>query len=83
MYFNLPNGRTIEISFEQWLQLTDEDIEYLTACEHHGELIEDPFFNSAAFKDKQKFIKDDLPNLDSVSIEQMIEDLDAEIPPEE
>ena len=34
MLYNLPNGKTIDITFEQWLNLTDDDIQYLVAFGH-------------------------------------------------
>jgi hypothetical protein len=48
MLYQLPNGKVVEITFEQYLQLTDEDIEYLVAF-NHGEEMDDPFFGSSLF----------------------------------
>jgi hypothetical protein len=45
MLVNLPNGKTIEMSFEQYISMTDEDFQYLVAS-GYGEEINDPFHNS-------------------------------------
>ena len=34
MLYNLPNGKTIDITFEQWYNMTDEDEQYLVAFGH-------------------------------------------------
>jgi hypothetical protein len=46
MIYQLTSGKVIEISIEQYLQMTDEDIEYFIAYEV-GEFYENPFLNSA------------------------------------
>jgi hypothetical protein len=46
MIYQLTSGKVIEISIEQYLQMTDEDIEYFIAYEV-GEFYENPFSNSA------------------------------------
>lgn len=45
MLYNLPNGKVIELSVEQYLDLTDEEVEYLISI-NYGESIENPFFGS-------------------------------------
>lgn len=45
MLYNLPNGKVIEISVEQYLDMNDEEFEYLLSI-NYGEVIEDPFFGS-------------------------------------
>lgn len=45
MLYNLPNGKVIEISVEQYLDMDDEEFEYLLSI-NYGEAIEDPFFGS-------------------------------------
>lgn len=37
MLYNLSNGKTIELTFEQWFNMTDEDEEYLLAFGHGEE----------------------------------------------
>jgi hypothetical protein len=43
MLYQLPTGKVIEMSIDQYLDLSDEDLEYLIAY-NKGDHIEDPFF---------------------------------------
>jgi hypothetical protein len=52
MIYQLPTGKIIEISLEQYLEMTDDDIEYFIAYEI-GDYIEDPFFG-CTFYNKSK-----------------------------
>jgi hypothetical protein len=45
MLFSLPNGKVIEISIDQFFDMTDEDLEYLIGL-NYGEAIQNPFFGS-------------------------------------
>ena len=45
MLYQLPNGRTVYLSIEQYLDLTDEDIQALVAT-GSGEQPINPFFGS-------------------------------------
>ena len=45
MLYNLRNGRTIEITIEEFLYLTDQEIQYLEGMDI-GDHIEDPFHSS-------------------------------------
>lgn len=45
MFYNLPNGKVIEISVEQYLEMSDEEFEYLLSI-NFGDNIENPFFGS-------------------------------------
>jgi hypothetical protein len=45
MIYQLPTGKAIEISLEQFLEMTDDDLDYLNAY-NVGEPIEDPWFGS-------------------------------------
>jgi hypothetical protein len=47
--YQLPNGRTIELSVEQYLDMTDDDFEYLIA-QNYGDELEDPWFGSVLHK---------------------------------
>jgi hypothetical protein len=47
--YQLPNGRTIEVSVEQYLNMTDDDFEYLIA-QNYGDELEDPWFGSVLHK---------------------------------
>ena len=46
MIYQLTSGKVIEISIEQYIHMTDEDIEYFIAYEV-CEFYENPFSNSA------------------------------------
>ena len=70
MLYNLPNGKTIEITVNQFLEMTDEDLEYLIAF-NHGNEINNPFFGSV------------LENEDKIDDPTFIPDLPDEIIPEE
>lgn len=78
MYFQLPSGKTIDISFEQFLEMTDEDIEYLIAY-NHGNVIEQPFHGSSlssiTTKTEDEEITPEIPDVDS---QDKMEDLDLD-----
>lgn len=57
MLYQLPNGKVIEISTEQFVEMTDEELEYLIAY-NYGEVQENPWFGSVL--SKQSVIEDDL-----------------------
>lgn len=42
----MRNGKVVELSVEQYLELSDEDMQYLM-CLNAGDVVEDPFFGSA------------------------------------
>jgi len=46
MIYQLPNGKVVHLSIEEFLELTDEDIQYLMSIDY-GEHIRDPFTGSA------------------------------------
>ena len=41
MLYSLPTGKVIELSVEQYLDLTDEELEYLISI-NYGEAVENP-----------------------------------------
>jgi hypothetical protein len=49
MLYQLPTGKTIELSFAQWYALTEDDIEYLIAI-GFGDEIEYPWRRSVLEK---------------------------------
>jgi hypothetical protein len=66
MLYNLPNGKVIEISVEQYLDMDDEEFEYLLSI-NYGELIEDPFFGSILESKAKPEVEDNLvPPVDQV-----------------
>jgi hypothetical protein len=46
MQYSLPNGKVIYLSIEQYLEMTDLDIQFLMSIDH-GVHIVDPFSGSA------------------------------------
>ena len=55
MIYQLPNGKVIHLSIEEYLSLTEEDIQYLISLDY-GEHIRDPFSGSAVKKNsKEKY----------------------------
>jgi hypothetical protein len=63
LLYQLPNGKVIEISTEQFVEMTDEELEYLIAY-NYGDVQENPWFGSVLSKQ---------PNIDE--IEPTISDL--------
>jgi len=49
LIYQLPNGKVIEISTEQFIDMTDEELEYLIAY-NYGEVQENPWFGSILSK---------------------------------
>ena len=55
MLYQLPNGKVIFLSVEQFLELTDEDIQYLMSIDY-GEHVINPFSESAVVENtKEKY----------------------------
>lgn len=65
MLYQLPNGKTIYLTIEEYLSLTDADVQYLISL-NCGDALLDPFYGSAVEKNtKEKFYDFDyLPNDD-------------------
>ena len=63
MLYQLPTGKTISISFEQFLELTDEDIQYLVSI-NYGDVILSPFHKSSIKEKKQKIVPSDDKSID-------------------
>lgn len=72
MIYQLPNGKVINLSIEDFLQLTDDDIKLLISA-NAGEVIIDPFQGSVLednVKDKIEYIED----LDDYNVEDISDD---------
>lgn len=86
MLYQLPNGRVIEISTEQFFQMSDDELEYLIAY-NFGDIVEDPWFGSVIHKTSRPSVEDDtpevLPDLTNISIEDKISYTDIDYKPEE
>lgn len=66
MLYQLPNGKTIYLSIEEYLNLTDADIQYLVSC-NFGETIVNPFSGSAIKSNSKEKVYDfsDYPDEDN------------------
>lgn len=49
MYYQLPNGKTVYLTIEEYLDLTDADIQYLVSLDY-GESFLNPFHGSSVEK---------------------------------
>lgn len=65
MLYTLVTGRTISISVEQFLSMTDEEEQYLVSL-NYGDVIHSPFFRSAINDNKQKLDNEDDTEIDFV-----------------
>lgn len=55
MYYQLPNGKTIYLTIEEYLDLTDSDIQYLVSLDS-GQAVLNPFYGSSVnTSETQKF----------------------------
>lgn len=86
MLYQLPNGRVIELSTEQYFQMTDDELEYLIAY-NFGDNVEDPWFGSV-IHNSSRISKDEDPpeiitDLTDVSMEDKISYTDIDYKPEE
>lgn len=88
MLYQLPNGKVIEISTEQYFEMTDEELQYLIAY-NYGDTLEDPWFGSVIQKNSFAVDEDDddfleVPSdLTDVTIEDKIGYTDIDYKPEE
>jgi hypothetical protein len=59
MKYQLPNGKVIFITVEEFLQLTDEDIQYLISIDY-GDYVPHPFSdtNKECYYDFDDFLSD-------------------------
>lgn len=74
MIYQLPNGKVINISIEQYLDMTDQDIQYLMSV-NGGDYAANPFTDSAVVNNaKEKcYDFDYLPN-DEEDVDNIISD---------
>jgi hypothetical protein len=77
MLYQLPNGRVIEISTEQYIDMTDEELEYLIAY-NYGDTQENPWFGSVLMK-QAKEEPDMLPDLTDVPEDEKLMDPDLDM----
>lgn len=80
MFYNLPNGKTISISLELYIALSDEELSLLIA-ENIGEDINDPFSMSSL---EEEYLDDEIEinfsekEIYEIPQEEKINDLDVE-----
>lgn len=58
MYYQLPNGKVIHISVEEYLSLNDRDIQYLLSV-NAGEYISNPWSGSSISKTEEPESKEE------------------------
>lgn len=74
MLYQLPNGKVVYLSIEQFLDLTDEDIQYLMSIDY-GEHIINPFSDSAVVENtKEKYYDFDYLVTDDENINDIVSD---------
>lgn len=78
MLYQLPTGKVIEISTEQYLDMSDEELQYLIAY-NYGEVMENPWFGSVLSKkptDTPDLKDDAIDDLIDIPEEEKLSDLD-------
>jgi hypothetical protein len=76
MLYQLPDGRTIELSINDYLDFSDEEIRGLMAYDA-GRMVNDPFFASAAKKPGRPEPEEDkTPDVDKASSAEKLRDQD-------
>lgn len=75
MIINLPNGKTIEVSLEVYLRMTDDDFEYLMSM-NWGEEFINPFIASVLLHGEAK-IDEEYEEEEELDLDTLSE-LDAE-----
>jgi len=74
MQYQLPNGKVIHLSIEEYLDLTDEDVQYLMSIDY-GEHIRDPFTGSAVENNtRDKYYDFDFLSQDDEDLNDIISD---------
>jgi hypothetical protein len=84
MLYQLPNGKVIEISTEQYLEMSDEELEYLIAY-NYGDVMEDPWFGSVLHKREKVTVEvpEQVNDLIDIPEEEKLSHLDIDYEPEE
>jgi hypothetical protein len=84
MLYQLPNGKVIEISTEQYIEMSDEELEYLIAY-NYGEVMENPWFGSVLSKKENSIpdITESVEDLIDIPEEEKLTHPDIDFDPEE
>ena len=83
MLYQLPNGKVIEMSTEQYFEMSDEELDYLVAY-NYGEVLENPWFGSILSKadnSKTEDIQDAIKELTYITVSEKLNapDIDFQI----
>jgi hypothetical protein len=83
MLYQLPNGKVIEMSTEQYFEMSDEELDYLVAY-NYGEVLENPWFGSILSKadnSRSEDIPDTIKELTDITVSEKLNapDIDFQI----
>lgn len=84
MLFQLPNGKTVHLTLDEYLNLTDDEINFLVAY-GYGQVLNNPRHGSVLGKlckediDIEDLDEESEDYLDHLSEEERVEDLDSPI----
>jgi hypothetical protein len=79
MIYQLPNGKTVYLSLEEYLSLTDEDIQYLVSTGHGSDPV-NPFHASALSNPRVTRDKDEEPHDKSIDYKTESDDIEIDRP---
>lgn len=79
MIYQMPNGKIIEMSTEQFCDMTDDDFQDLMA-NNYGEEVEDPWFGSVLTSTKSYPDIPEIEDLTQLSFEDKIKPTDLDLP---
>lgn len=79
MIYQMPNGKIIEMSTEQFCDMTDDDFQDLMA-NNYGEEVEDPWFGSVLTSTKSYPDIPEIEDLTQISFEDKIKPTDLDLP---
>jgi hypothetical protein len=84
MIYQLPNGKVIEISTEQYFEMSDEEFEYLVAY-NYGEIVENPWFGSVISKadNSKEDVTETVPDLTDIPLSEKLVNPDLDMQREE
>lgn len=85
MYYQLPNGKVVQMSVEEYLNLTTRDIQYLLSI-NAGDYVPNPWSGSVISKLKKQnedFLEDEEIDDDNIEISEEIETFFEEFFPDE
>lgn len=78
MFYQLPNGKVIEMTTEQFVEMSDEELEYLIAF-NYGDVLENPWMGSVLSKHDMNMFDDiELPEITDITEIDKLKDLDAD-----